>query len=233
MGIKFNCPDCQEALNIKAKLAGRRGFCPKCRAKIQIPGSPESAVESVAEVPGSDEVFEPSTASMSNPVGTPVATPVTEPAVAVPVSAEPPPMMVAPVAQDPFEEAPNAVWYIRPPGGGQFGPAGADLMRQWFAEGRVGANSLVWRDGWADWLVASQVFREVGAGQAVQTASASGPAIGVNTGQNIGTETANQRKISYYRNRKRKATMAITIIAIGVVIILALVVLLLIILSQQ
>ena len=31
-------------------------------------------------------------------------------------------------------------------------------MRRWISEGRVSADSLVWREGWADWLAASEVF---------------------------------------------------------------------------
>jgi hypothetical protein len=31
-------------------------------------------------------------------------------------------------------------------------------MRQWIAEGRVTADSLVWRNGWPDWLNAGNVF---------------------------------------------------------------------------
>ncbi len=236
MGIKFNCPDCNEALNIKAKLAGRRGFCPKCRAKIQIPGTPEPAVVEnvqIAEDSPAPDVFEPSTASMSNPIGNSPAVPAAEPVAAIPVASELPPVAAAPVSQDPFDEAPNAVWYIRPPGGGQFGPASTELMKQWFAEGRVGANSLVWRDGWADWLVASHVFRETTTADDSHTSAAGNSGVGITTNSQVNPGTADQRKISYYRSKKRKATMAITIITIGVVIILALIVLLIIILSQQ
>lgn len=68
----------------------------------------------------------------------------------------------APAAADPIAEAPAAVWYVRPPSGGQYGPARGELMRGWIAEGRVSADSLVWRDGWADWRAASQVFPSLG-----------------------------------------------------------------------
>jgi len=62
---------------------------------------------------------------------------------------------------DPLAEAPNAVWYVRPPTGGQFGPAPADVMRNWIAEGRVSPDSLVWREGWRDWQEAGQVFAQL------------------------------------------------------------------------
>jgi hypothetical protein len=63
---------------------------------------------------------------------------------------------------DPIDEAPNAVWYVRPPSGGQFGPAAGLTMRAWIQEGRVSANALVWRDGWPEWRAAASVFPALG-----------------------------------------------------------------------
>jgi hypothetical protein len=68
---------------------------------------------------------------------------------------------------DPLAEAPNAVWYVRPPTGGQYGPATSDLMRAWIADGRVSADSLVWREGWRDWQVGSDVFAQLKPDEAV------------------------------------------------------------------
>ncbi|MBI1899934.1 MAG: DUF4339 domain-containing protein [Planctomycetia bacterium] len=59
---------------------------------------------------------------------------------------------------DPLVDAPSAVWYVRPPSGGQFGPAKSDVMRRWVDEGRVTPDSLVWREGWPDWKQAQTVF---------------------------------------------------------------------------
>jgi hypothetical protein len=78
-----------------------------------------------------------------------------EAAIASPVSAARP---------DPIDEAPDAIWYVRPPSGGQYGPARGDIMRKWIGEGRVSADSLVWREGWDDWCTASDVFASLGAG---------------------------------------------------------------------
>lgn len=63
----------------------------------------------------------------------------------------------APVA-DPIDEAPEAIWYVRPPSGGQYGPARGDVLRKWITEGRVSADSMVWREGWADWRGGGEVF---------------------------------------------------------------------------
>lgn len=89
------------------------------------------------------------------------------PQTASPISAAPdsPPTLPPPTPAgppDPLAEAGNIVWYVRPPSGGQFGPATSDVMRTWLGEGRVSADSLVWREGWRDWLVAGEVFPQLG-----------------------------------------------------------------------
>lgn len=57
-----------------------------------------------------------------------------------------------------IREAPGATWYVRPPAGGQYGPAPANIFCEWLTENRVTRDSLVWRDGWPQWLVANEVF---------------------------------------------------------------------------
>lgn len=59
---------------------------------------------------------------------------------------------------DAIDESIESAWYVRPVGGGQYGPAKGAIMRKWLGEGRVGADSLVWREGWSDWKTASDVF---------------------------------------------------------------------------
>jgi hypothetical protein len=68
------------------------------------------------------------------------------------------PTPAQPVVQDPIDEAPEAVWYVRPPSGGQYGPARGDVMRKWIGEGRISADSMVWREGWDDWRSGAAVF---------------------------------------------------------------------------
>lgn len=64
-------------------------------------------------------------------------------------------------SSDPVTEAPNAVWYVRPASGGQYGPARGEIMRRWLGEGRVASDSMVWREGWSDWKTANVVFPEL------------------------------------------------------------------------
>jgi len=55
-------------------------------------------------------------------------------------------------------DAPEAVWYVRNRAGGQYGPAVGAVMRTWLHEGRVSRGCYVWREGWANWRQASDVF---------------------------------------------------------------------------
>jgi len=80
---------------------------------------------------------------------------------------------------DPIAEAPMAIWYVRPPSGGQFGPARGDVMRKWLAEGRVSGDSLVWREGWADWQNAGKLFPQLQAASAPVAATAAPEAAGI------------------------------------------------------
>jgi hypothetical protein len=218
MGIKFRCPNGHK-LNVKSFLAGKRGICPHCGAKVQIPGDPEQAAEEASGMGGvalatavvgapaavlADTVTLPNTfsqptvptgaalvtASAPAPISVATVSPTPAPVAAVAINpvipmgaAIPAPMVAnaapvmptvaAPLAPspyavmpaapvDPIVEAPNAVWYVRPPSGGQFGPARGDIMRKWLGEGRVSSDSLVWRDGWTDWKSAAAVFPSLG-----------------------------------------------------------------------
>ena len=232
MGIRFYCPNGHK-LNVKEFQAGRRGICPFCGARTQIPtqstrpssreghrttgqtaghhadhdeGDQESdsspdilpgeppnlpvdpgggklmhskqaaPLPSVSNVPAT-----PNTAKSNQfpPSGPAVISGPAAPSSPVPhyaaasapegeASAPPLPPMdragvpAAPAARpeppDPITDAPDMIWYIRPPTGGQFGPAPGELMRTWMNEGRVSADSLVWREGWRDWQEAGTVF---------------------------------------------------------------------------
>ncbi|QDU30421.1 hypothetical protein ETAA8_55610 [Anatilimnocola aggregata] len=83
---------------------------------------------------------------------------------AAPLAMPPPPPMTASGmgGRDAIAENPLATWFVRPPSGGQFGPARGEVMRKWLTEGRVTADSLVWREGWTDWLAATEVFPSLG-----------------------------------------------------------------------
>ena len=77
----------------------------------------------------------------------------------------------APTPVDPLAEAGNSVWYVRPLSGGQFGPATADIMRSWLEEGRISSDSMVWCEGWPDWVGAVTIFPQLGPALAPKTAT--------------------------------------------------------------
>lgn len=174
MGIKFRCPNGHK-LNVKSFLAGKRGVCPKCGTSLQIPLESQleksgDAGDEPEEAEGEDLLSEacfpaPGRASAgANGRGTVTASPslptTSAATTARPIASVVPtaiPIAAAP-GVDPIAESPSAIWYVRPPGGDQYGPARGDIMRRWIAEGRVSSDSLVWREGWTDWQNAAQVF---------------------------------------------------------------------------
>jgi len=157
MGIKFRCPECDKKLHVKAFLAGKRGICPHCGGKVRIPLS--------STLPGGRARTETRPGSKSRSAAVKPAAPDaavavqhgTTPNVVTPPAKESDAARAEP-ATDPIVESPDAVWYVRPPSGGQYGPAGAELMRRWLDEGRIAPEALVWREGWADWQQATVVF---------------------------------------------------------------------------
>ena len=165
MGIRFYCPNGHK-LNVKDFQAGRNGICPFCGSKMQIPqestrlssrqqqsqsqeGEDEDPADSEVTV---DEIDSPMVATTTPPPDLPRTPPAdTSPSVAASPAA----------AADPLAEAGDVVWYVRPTSGGQFGPATADCMRTWLAEGRIAVETLVWREGWRDWREAGDVFPQL------------------------------------------------------------------------
>lgn len=132
-------------------------------AARQSPGSSDKSSPLAAAAPTVRESFgaTPAQRTPSTPLGPSAAHPSAFPATVSTTVAEPePPASPAPAPQtpDPLSEAPNAVWYVRPASGGQFGPATNEIMRAWLKEGRIGPDSLVWREGWRDWKEASATF---------------------------------------------------------------------------
>ncbi len=177
MGIKFRCQSCDKKLHVKAFLAGKRGVCPFCGAKVRIPKESQPTRASESSDGGLDgstmaaehEGSQPETAVKQSSVA--AAKSSTAKTATRPAASAPRP------AADPITEAPDAVWYVRPPSGGQYGPADGDIMRRWLEEGRVGADSLVWREGWPDWKIAASAFPTLrqASSQLVETGTTKSP----------------------------------------------------------
>lgn len=185
MGIRFFCPN-GHRVHVKAALAGKKGFCPDCGERVRIPHESDPAAikkspvnGAVAAAPakaahgdvavsvaapgaGSPKVdlFDSDSsvngAIAANASGTKAPAP--SKSNGANVADLLPPSKGRPKSPDAIDESPESGWYVRPNGGGQFGPAKGPVMRKWLGEGRVGADSLIWREGWSDWKTASEVF---------------------------------------------------------------------------
>jgi hypothetical protein len=127
---------------------------------------------------------------------------------AVPVVTPVEPVVAQPLPADPIDEAPEAIWYVRPPTGGQYGPARGEIMRKWMGEGRVSPDSLVWREGWNDWCTAADVFPALGVG----TPPVSAP---VPPGSLAGAPLPASSSRSVQRPRRRNsALLAVTVVSV-------------------
>ncbi|MEX0712800.1 MAG: DUF4339 domain-containing protein [Pirellulales bacterium] len=177
MGIRFNCRHCGRQLNVKSSLAGKRGRCPHCLQAIEIPAVDQAAAAAGAaaaaprcEAPGNQ-------APGDQAAGTVVESPAPQ---AHQAGAVPAPGDAA--TPDAIDEASHLRWYLLPAGGtSQYGPASGEAFRAWIDEGRVAADSLVWREDWPDWRSAGAVFGLAGGGRdwGLPAAAAGGPAVPV------------------------------------------------------
>jgi hypothetical protein len=244
MGIRFSCSHCGHELNVKSHLAGKRARCPKCDGRLTIPTELQDRQSSTTnQAQGIDAVVVPAinTAATQSSKSSGLPTPArpsnaaqiqipelpNNPTTTSSFSLSHPNQTGAAVhanAFDALDEIPEAVWYVRPPSGGQFGPASRDLMKRWLSEERVTADSHVWREGWPDWKSAADVFSRV----------FEMPRTDINTitpQKGISRSLASQKL--YMKRKKRRRTVGVVIILIGVVLIIALIIVLLMVLNKS
>ncbi|MCO8124597.1 DUF4339 domain-containing protein [Stieleria sp. TO1_6] len=171
MGIRFSCHGCGKPLNIKPELAGRRGVCPECQIRFRIPTS-DTQFSSPIESPSASAVQSISVRSEQSVAADkelPRAVPAQSPSAAVPAQSTG--AAVTPVVDALRDSAAEAIesliddegatWYVRPPSGGQYGPATGEVLKGWIREGRVAKNALLWRDGWPQWREAAETLPEM------------------------------------------------------------------------
>lgn len=203
--------------------------------------SPASVDDVLTAVPGGSQITVPtSSVPKADSAGTsPVASVSTAQAPSAPTSRTVPiqPVIpvqpVAPVATpvpaapvDPIEESLESSWYVRPPSGGQYGPARGEIMRKWITEGRVSADSLVWREGWDDWLTASDVFPSLGS-VSMPPVPAPAPAAVAPT-----SPAPTQSSSSLRPRRRSSSALAITIVVVLGLVCVALLVTLLVVMNS-
>jgi hypothetical protein len=175
MGIRFFCPNGHK-LNVKDFQAGQTGICPFCGVKMPIPlqSTRRSSKRRRSLQEGGGEavgVLASQTAEGDSPIfaetkiGTvPAETKIERVPADTKIGRVPSNRVTS---RDPLAEAGDAVWYVHPPSGGQFGPAAAELMRAWIAEGRISVDSLVWHEGWQNWRTAGRVFPQLSLSAAI------------------------------------------------------------------
>ncbi|MEO1523941.1 MAG: GYF domain-containing protein [Planctomycetota bacterium] len=186
MGIRFSCHGCGKPLNIKTELAGRRGVCPDCQIRFRIPlkdaeystpiesGSQSASVSTESAVGSAVAAVLPEVATGSAAVAEPqagefvsesadLAQPSPVPTSTTPTAAQPSPSVASTTGSiiDALASDSDATWYVRPPSGGQYGPATGEVLKSWIEEGRVARNALLWRDGWLQWRDASEALPEI------------------------------------------------------------------------
>jgi hypothetical protein len=219
MGVRFECPNGHK-LHVKAELAGKRGICPECGVKFIVPSfSGERVAESSAGTSSTaTPTPSPSGDASSGSVIIQTASPSGIARAGESENSQPPAVAVA--------------WYIRPAAGGQFGPASTDVFQQWIADGRVAADSWVWRTGWTDWKPGAEALAlfsnrpPVGPAVAMAGAadalfdhdvlSATGPV-------EAGTAEARRREIRRRKRRTRTISMILGMVALAVLVVLVVV----------
>jgi hypothetical protein len=169
MGIKFLCHHCEYPMHVKDFLAGKRGKCPQCGGSIRIPASGEEYSSPIANGARTPENTSQEISSQENAPLESLDAIANGAAIEGEVSESRPQSSSGATntehtakseieMPDVISDAPNAAWYVRPPSGGQYGPAIGSVFWDWLNEKRVGENSLVWREGWGTWQAAKDVF---------------------------------------------------------------------------
>ena len=173
MGIRFSCHLCNHPLHVKDYQASKRGKCPKCQGAFRVP--PKDADFSLAIDESASSIqpanlgkpLAPSDSKIVAATAKPKAA--TEPKPQVQARAKNPPASTpkpAPEANGHPSMPPSLLplidsrWYVRPPSGGQYGPATTPMLMDWIAEKRVTADALLWREGLDSWLSARELVPE-------------------------------------------------------------------------
>ncbi len=250
MAIRFQCETCKRPINVKQELAGRVGVCPHCRQQWPIPENslltPEafrqaridwfsanpgasSSHSQLSGIRGADtrQSGSPQVSVQTKSPGRMVVPAMEQEPRGVRIV---PPKPVAPEipGADPIADAPDALWYVRPPGGGQFGPASGALFRQWMEEGRVAGDAWLWRQGWEDWQQAVGSFPDLALSGLTLSATGNGP----NVSPTVSSPSAITRAAYFKARRRRTMWTAIGLVG-GTVVVGALIFLLVYVVRRQ
>lgn len=152
MGIRFFCPNGHK-LNVKEHLAGKTGFCPECGARLIIPlqSTRKSSKELRELAERQENISEIDSISSATPIQSKP-----QEINSVTTSVVNPNEITNPILQDQ-----TVVWYVQVLGGERYGPINGQTIHTWIQEQRIEPSMLVWREGWANWLEAKNVFTDL------------------------------------------------------------------------
>jgi hypothetical protein len=246
MGIHFACHHCNYALHVKDFQGGKRGRCPECKGPFRIPledASHSSEVvdaeaelmSSSAKAGGKASVMEPSM-ELEHSTGVEQALGLKS---SRPAKGELSNRQSSQVNKAKSEMAPlpavlanslGAKWFVRPPTGGQFGPASSQLLMDWIQERRVTSDSLLWKEGTPNWQLASDLLPELYAATKsaiLETSPLFGPSVvdleeEAKRGVSKGTSKRQSKK------RRQQLTMVIILGLVSLLLFVALIVVLVI-----
>jgi hypothetical protein len=209
MGIKFHCPNGHK-MNVKSFLAGKKGVCPKCGVGVEVPlvseteAVPSSTPANGAAPASQSNAAAPASPAFADTIVDEQEVPSFGPAAAAELATDFPSshavasangktgfksaVLPAVIAQDPL-----AIWYTCTKSGDRYGPVSGEGINKWLGEGRIGADSLVWREGWPEWQKASAVFPSLKPAGAVEDFSDMFP--GLVTSTPVAAPAAPQAKV--------------------------------------
>lgn len=96
-------------------------------------------------------------------------------------------------------------------------------MRAWLAEGRIGADSFVWRDGWHDWQVAGDVFPQLSPTQ---------PTLDVGVHLDLTVEPVHAHPTSQHRRMRTRNAQIIAIGSLAFFVVVLFIIFLVVLLKQ-
>lgn len=254
MGIRFYCPHCDRRLHVKDYLAGKKGICPHCDEGIVIP---QESTITKQDSSGAGDPAASQTESHGE-LGADVHPSSTNEVPAAPASEVRADAQLDSVQHgtgahegasdelDPISAGPHLIWYVRPPSGGQYGPAEGDVMRQWVQEGRVTADSLVWQEGWDEWRSAIEIFPQISpvpsehaVARPVSPSSAVTPAVAQNSQglqedyEPVAVDESKMKMLEYRLNRSRGKGKEIALVAVLTLVCLILIAVLGLVITKQ
>ncbi len=191
MGIHFACHHCNHSLHVKDFQGGKRGRCPECKEPFRIPLQDASHSLALDDSPVNPDAMltfsTPSkTAKTSKKSSSAISTETDVPTktstdkstrrkkatAASQKQSNVDPQTLTPIDKNvpalSEKEMPAALsasldakWFVRPPSGGQFGPASPQLLMEWIAERRVTSDSFLWCEGMPQWQAATDLIPEL------------------------------------------------------------------------